>query len=103
MARRRQRSGLDTTAAGIGAALGRVAAKVDKLKRQRAEIAAEIQQVIGAAERMLVDLGGRAKAGRAGGGSQGAAPKRRKLSAEARERIAEAQRRRWAKVRAARK
>jgi hypothetical protein len=98
MAKRGQ-SGLDRTAAGIGSALGRVAAKVDALKRQRTEIAAEIRQVIGAAQRMLSDLGGTPARARA----RGSAPRKRQLSAEARERIAEAQRRRWAKVRAAKK
>ena len=96
---KRGQSGLDRTAAGIGSALGRVAAKVDALKRQRSEIGAEIRQVIGAAQRMLADLGGESPRGR----SRKGAPRKRQLSAEARERIAEAQRRRWAKVRAAKK
>jgi hypothetical protein len=76
-----------------------VAARVDALKKQRSQIASEIQAVITAAQRMLADLG----AGSGPGRATGAAPRRRKLSAEARERIAEAQRRRWAKVRAAKK
>jgi hypothetical protein len=92
--RQNRQSNLNRTAVGIGSALGRVAAKVDRLKRQRHEIAKEIQQVIGAAQQMLADLGGRP-------GAAAAAPRKRKLSAEARERIAEAQRRRWARVRAA--
>jgi hypothetical protein len=97
---RRTHSG--DTAATIGRAFGRVAARVDALKRQRAVVAAEVQSVIHAAQRMLAELGGTGSAGGSSTG-RGTSPARRKprLSPEARERIAEAQRRRWAKVRAA--
>ncbi|MEZ5318807.1 MAG: hypothetical protein R2752_15515 [Vicinamibacterales bacterium] len=99
MAKRGQGNRTGDTAVTIGKAFGRVAAKVDALKRQRAAVAAEIQSVIHAAQRLLADLGGSGSAAKSGG----TAGTRRKprLSPEARERIAEAQRRRWAKVRAA--
>lgn len=95
---RRRKTRLNQAAVNVGSALGRVAAKVDRLKQQRQAIAAEIQQVIGAAEKMLGDLGGKASAA-----TRSVAARRRTLSAEARERIADAQRKRWAKVRAAKK
>lgn len=41
----------------IGSALGHVAAKLDTWKRQRAEIASELQQLVQQGQRMLADLG----------------------------------------------
>jgi hypothetical protein len=52
---------LDSVAMGIGAALGKVAGKTDALNRQRAEVAAELREVIGTAQAMLRELGGEAK------------------------------------------
>jgi hypothetical protein len=60
MAVRKSRRGsksLNTTAESIGAALGHVAARLDAWKRQRAEISADIQQVLRSAHTMLGDLG----------------------------------------------
>jgi hypothetical protein len=79
-----------------------VAARVDALKRERAVVAAEIQAVIGAAQRMLADLGDDAaiarhrmrKARRAGSA---------RLSAEGRARIIAALKKRWAKYHAEKK
>jgi hypothetical protein len=48
---------VDVTAQNIGATLGRVAAKLDSWKRQRTEIAAELNRVVAAAQRMLSHLG----------------------------------------------
>jgi len=48
---------VDITAENIGATLGRVAAKLDSWKRQRTEIAAELNRVVAAAQRMLSHLG----------------------------------------------
>lgn len=101
----------------VGAALGTVMAKVDAWMAQRQVLAKELQQVIGRAQGMLASLGGAAALplGRRGRPKQslgprhemsmltaGAAPatKRRVMSAEAREKIAAAQRARWAKQKA---
>jgi hypothetical protein len=54
---RRRRSRLDSAATAIGGALGRVAAKVQKLERQRAALAAELRRVIDTADDMLGKLG----------------------------------------------
>jgi hypothetical protein len=48
---------VEITAQNIGTTLGRVAAKLDSWKRQRAEIAAELNRVVAAAQRMLSHLG----------------------------------------------
>lgn len=57
MAKRRGAGRLDSAAAAIGGSLGRVAAKVEALKKQREEIAAELRELISTARRMLNDLG----------------------------------------------
>lgn len=59
MAKRQTRRGsrMNTTAESIGQALGRVASKLDRWKRERAEIAAEIQRLMQSAQTMLGDLG----------------------------------------------
>jgi len=60
MARRKPQrgsKGLNATAENIGAALGHVAARLDSWKRQRAEIAADIQKVLHSAQGMMGDLG----------------------------------------------
>jgi hypothetical protein len=77
MARRNARAGsksLNTTAESIGTALGRVAAKLDRWKAQRAEIAADIQKVLTSAQSMLGDLGQAAERG-AGAFTGAASPK----------------------------
>lgn len=81
---------MDQAAGKIGSLLGKVAARVDSMKRQRAEIAAELDHVISVAQQMKVDLGfAMADARRAAGKA------RRQMSPEARERIAAAARKRW--------
>ena len=101
----------------VGAALGTVMAKVDAWMAQRQVLANELQQVIGRAQGMLSSLGGAAglPLGKRGRPKQSLGPrhdmamltagttppKRRAMSAEAREKIAAAQRARWAKQKAA--
>jgi len=108
MAKRNRRgSTLNATAQGIGAALGRVAARVEALRHQRQVVADEIRQVLEAAQEMLAELGdeaivARRRAGRRASKVIKAAGRRtRMISAEGRERIAAAQRRRWAKYKKA--
>jgi hypothetical protein len=54
---RRRSKRLNATAESLGAALGHVAARLDVWKRQRAEIAADIQKLLHSAQSMLSDLG----------------------------------------------
>jgi hypothetical protein len=77
---------MNQAAGQIGELLGKVAARVDSMKQQRAEIAAELDNVISVAQRMKAELGFAT-----GGGTK----QRRQMSAEARERIAAAARKRW--------
>ena len=48
---------LNATAESLGTALGHVAARLDAWKRQRSEIAADIQKLLHSAQSMLGDLG----------------------------------------------
>lgn len=52
------KSGLDSTAEGIGTALGHLAIRLDKWKQQRHEIVQEIQKLAQAAQSMLKEVGG---------------------------------------------
>ena len=57
MARRQQAANvLETAAVGIGRALGTIARRVDAWKKDRAEITADINQVIARAQEMLDDV-----------------------------------------------
>jgi hypothetical protein len=114
-----RRSGKAGVPETVGAALGTVMAKVDAWVAQRQVLANELQQVINRAQGMLTSLGGRTAAGTRRGRPQppqgvgpmhdmsmltaGRAPtrKRRAMSVEAREKIAAAQRARWARQKAA--
>ena len=107
---------LTGTAETIGTALGNVAAKLDGWMAQRQEIANELNAVIARASGMLSSLEipfPRRKRGRPAATAQltasvvegqgvasGRKRKRRKMSKEAREKIAAAQRARWAKQKA---
>jgi hypothetical protein len=104
----------------VGSALGTVMAKVDAWVAQRQVLANELQQVIGRAQNMLASLGPATllRSGKRGRPKQqpesvgpmhdmsmltaGKPParKRRTMSAEARDKIAAAQRARWAKQKA---
>ena len=71
---RRGSKRLDATAEGLGAALGHIAARLDAWKRQRSEIATDIQQVLHNAQRMMGDLGNEASS-RASAFLKSASPK----------------------------
>lgn len=91
----------DKVAESFGTALGGVAARVDSWLAQRAEIAADLRNLIGNAQGMLSSLGDAAilKIGRSTATSGTGAKTRKKrkpVSKEARAKIAEAQRRRRA-------
>jgi ElaB/YqjD/DUF883 family membrane-anchored ribosome-binding protein len=94
---------MNDTADKIGAMLGRIAAKVDSVKRQRAELSAELDHVIDVAQRMKQDIGAAGPDFKRARGKVGAAvtTARRRLSPDARERIASAARKRWAAYRKA--
>jgi hypothetical protein len=53
----RRKTSLDTTAEGIGAALGQLAARLDSWKAQRAELTTDIQRLVKSARSYLTDLG----------------------------------------------
>ena len=102
MAKRRRGSRLDSAASAIGGALGRVAAKVQKLERQRAAVASELRQVIDTAQDMLDKLGdyavvARRRARRAV--RKVTRRRTRRLSAQGRANIIAAAKKRWARVR----
>jgi hypothetical protein len=99
---RRRTTRLDSAAIAIGAALGRVATRVQRLERQRAALAAELRRVIDTAEDMLGKLGdgvvvARRRAGRAV--RKVTRRRRRRLSAQGRANIIAGVRKRWARVR----
>jgi hypothetical protein len=98
MARKAARRGsatLNTTAESIGAALGRVAAKLDAWKQQRAEIAAEMQKLMRSA---LGDLDGAAgKSAKPGAAARkGGRPKGYKMSEATKRKLRAAWKRRKA-------
>ncbi|MCC7185764.1 MAG: hypothetical protein IT185_05955 [Acidobacteria bacterium] len=103
MAKAKGNQAINEAAGKIGAILGRIAAKVDSVKRQRAEITAELDHVISVAHQMKADIGAAGpdikRAGKSVGEAIGKA--RRRMSPEARERIANAARKRWAAYRKA--
>jgi hypothetical protein len=94
---------MNQAAGKIGTMLGRIAAKVDAVKRQRAEISAELDHVIAVAQRMKSDIGGVGDDLKRARGKVSAAVStaKRRMSPEARERIANAARKRWAAYRKA--
>jgi hypothetical protein len=118
-----------TTAADLAALFGTVKERVDSYNTERAQLANSLREIVSNAQQLLQELGegvsapgprrrgrpagsGAAKTRRGPGRPKGSAAKtskaggrrgRRKgskMSPEARARIAEAQRKRWAKVRA---
>jgi hypothetical protein len=88
---------VDTTAENIGAALGRVAARLDSWKRQRTEIAGELNRVVAAAQRLLSHLGPEGAAGAAAAPNRGGRKKGYKVSAATKAKLREA----WEKRKAA--
>jgi hypothetical protein len=95
--RGRKTTRLDDVAVAAGSALGRLAARIDSLTKQREAITTEIQRYARQAEGALKGLAA-GKNPFAGRGRKTAARKRRKMSAAARRKIAAAQRARWARV-----
>lgn len=86
---------------GLQESFGPVAARVNALKAQRADVIRELHDVIATAQQMLNDLG-EAPATGAGNGRRGrptgrGAGKRRRLSPEGRAAIVAAAKKRWAK------
>lgn len=94
---------MNQAAGKIGAMLGRIAAKVDSVKRQRAELSAELDHVISVAHKMKADIGASGTDIRRAGAKVSSAlgQAKHRMSPEARERIANAARKRWAAYRKA--
>lgn len=103
MAKVNGNASMNHAAGKIGEMLGRIAAKVDSVKRQRAEISAELDHVIRVAQRMKTEIGDAGEDLRRAGGKVSSAVGKasRRMSPEARERIANAARKRWAAYRKA--
>ncbi len=90
------------TPAHMDDSLTSLAARVQVLNDARSQVAGEIRQVIAAAEAMLADLGttaGRRGRATAAGGRPEAHRTIRRVSEQARVRMAAAARRRWARYR----
>ena len=105
MRKRQPGSRLDSAATAIGGALGRVAARVQRLEQQRAAIATELRRVIDTAQDMLDTLGdgvviARRRARRAV--RKATRHRKRRLSAQGRANIIAAAKKRWAQARKAR-
>ena len=99
--RGRKPTTFDSVAIAAGSALGRLAARIDSLTKQREAITTEIQRYARQAEGALKGLaaGKNPFGGTTRAASHAATPrKRRRMSAAARQKIAAAQRARWAKV-----
>jgi hypothetical protein len=83
--KRRPKGRLTTTAENFGATLGRLAGRLERLNRQREELAAELRHVAAVSQGMLADLGSYAgeevrrvrKGGRPKGYKMSAATKRK--------------------------
>ena len=110
--KRRAAKGIGGFAEDLGRLLGSAQAKAQGWIGQRQTIAKQLQQIRDTASSLLSELTGAAAAGRRGGRrAAGAAQsvagdvvrRKRKLSAKARKAISDAQKRRWAAVRAQKK
>ena len=104
-AKRKRQTKLDTTAKHLGRTLGQTMAKIDRLKQQRAELARELHDVIPAAQDMLADLGDSAVIRRrqVRRGARRLKRQGRKVSKQARAKMAAAAKARWAKYRKSKK
>ena len=87
---------LTHTAESLGAALGKVAARLDAWKQQRATLAADIAALAKAAETVLHGSNGDGSADRPAPTSKGGRPKGYKMSDEARAKLRAAWQRRKA-------
>lgn len=99
--RGRQPSGrLGNAAASFGAVLGGLAARADRLTRERSELVTEIQGFVKQAQEMVGRLATREipfpKFSKAKKAAKPPAPRKRRMSAAARKAISEAQKKRWA-------
>jgi len=99
---------MDKAAVSAGTALGRVAARVDSLGKQRREVAGELRDFIATAQQMLEDLGEDAaysgrRVKRTVGKAARKVKRKRKLSAKGRANIVAAAKKRWAKYNAGKK
>jgi ElaB/YqjD/DUF883 family membrane-anchored ribosome-binding protein len=106
---------IEEFAEDLGRMLGSARSKAEGWLGQRTQITKHLEDIRDTASHLLTELGheaqvavrrGRSAVGlakRGPGRPVGSGRKRRKMSAEARAKIAAAQRRRWAKVRAAQK
>lgn len=97
-----QRKKLDQAAQQIGVTLGHLASRIDQWRQQRDEIVNEVRKAVEVGHKMLVELGAATPApGKKG--ELAFLPKRRggrkkgfKMSEEAKAKIADAARKRWA-------
>ena len=96
---RNKRGKLDAAAREIGTTLGHLATRIEKWRKQRDEIAGEVRQAVEVGRKMLVELGSDVSSlgkdlglpRRKGGRKKGF-----KMSEEAKAKIADAARKRWA-------
>jgi hypothetical protein len=93
--KRRRKGALTTTAESFGATLGRLAGRVDRLNRERRELAAELRHLTAVAQGMLRDLGSFA-ADDVQRLRKGGRPKGYKMSAATKRKLREAWKRRKA-------
>ena len=113
MARQRRARNIEGFAEDLGRLLGTAQARAQHWMGQRQTIVKQLQQIRDTASGLLAELGmvsiGRGRRGRRFGGAAmaslaaGVARQKRNLSAKARKAISDAQKRRWAAVRAAKK
>jgi hypothetical protein len=110
MARREGKEGIEGFAEDLGRMLGTAQAKAKGWMGQRQAIARQLQQIRDTAAALMTEMGanatGRGRGRRRGrrslaAGAAGAVRQTRQLSAKARKAISDAQKRRWAAVRAA--
>ena len=109
--RGRRAKGIEGFAEDLGRLLGTAQAKAQGWIGQRHTIAKQLQQIRDTASGLLSELAGAASSGRrrgrraagavAAAGATGVIRRKRRLSAKARKAISDAQKKRWAAVRAA--
>jgi hypothetical protein len=88
---------VDVAASTIGAALGQVAAQLNKWKQQRADITAEVQQLLTHGRQLLADLGHESPETAAARARRGGRPRGYKTSPATRAKLRAA----WARRKAA--
>jgi hypothetical protein len=102
MARRaRRRKGIGGFAEDLGRLLGSAQSKAEGWLGQRQMIAKQLAQIRDTASELLSQMTGTGTARRAAAGRSAGPVRKRRLSAAARKAISDAQKRRWAAVRAA--